>query len=114
MLLELCDELLAARVKIVLFVAEDDGALVGWLYACELVRPEGRHAMLVYEVEVAGEARGRGYGRALVEASLAEARARDHFEVWVLADPDNEAAEALYAATGGTRSRQVMFTWELP
>jgi hypothetical protein len=29
---------------------------VGWLYAYELVRPEGRRAMLLYEVEVAAEA----------------------------------------------------------
>jgi ribosomal protein S18 acetylase RimI-like enzyme len=102
-----------ADPRTLLFVADDDGAVVGWLYAYELVRPEGRRAMLLYEVEVAGEARGRGHGRALVEALLVEARARDHFRVWVLADPDNEAAEALYTATGGDRSEQAMFTWKL-
>lgn len=102
-----------ADPRTLLFVADDDDALVGWLYAYELVRPEGRRAMLVYEVEVDAEARGHGYGRALVEAVLAEARRRDHFEVWVLADPDNEAAQALYTATGGVRSSQLMFTWEL-
>jgi ribosomal protein S18 acetylase RimI-like enzyme len=102
-----------ADPRTLLFVADDDDALVGWLYAYELVRPEGRHAMLLYEVEVAAEARGRGHGRALVEALLAEARTRDHFRVWVLADPDNEAARALYTATGGKRSAQVMFTWGL-
>jgi ribosomal protein S18 acetylase RimI-like enzyme len=96
------------------FAAEEDGAVVGWLYAYELVRPDGRRAMLLYELEVIAATRKRGHGRALVEALLAEARARGHFKVWVLADPDNAAAEALYLATGGAKSAQLMFSWVLP
>jgi ribosomal protein S18 acetylase RimI-like enzyme len=99
--------------RTLLLVAEDDGGLVGWLCAFELIRPEGRRAMLLYEIEVDGEARGRGHGRALLDRLRAEAEARDHFEVWVLTDPDNDAAAALYTATGAERSRQLMFTWDV-
>ncbi len=103
-----------ADPRTLLFVADDGGTPVGWLYAYELVRPEGRRAMLLYELEVAPEARRRGHGRALLEALLTEARARGHLRVWVLTEPDNEAAAALYAATGGAGSTRVMFTWALP
>ncbi len=99
--------------RTLLFVVEDGNAVAGWLYAYELVRPDGRRASLLYEVEVAEEARGRGYGRAMIDALLAEARSRGHFETWVLAEPDNEAAEALYSATAGRGTPQVMFTWDL-
>ncbi len=96
-----------------LFVVEDEDAVAGWLYAYELVRPDGRLASLLYEIEVVREAQGRGCGRALVEALLTEARSRGHFETWVLAEPGNEAAEALYSATAGQAAPQIMFTWEL-
>lgn len=100
--------------RTLLIVAMEDGEPAGWLYAYELVRPEGRRTMLLYEIEVAGEAQGRGHGRALIEALLTEARERNHFKVWVLTDSANEAAEALYSATGGGISQRVMFSWELP
>ena len=96
-----------------LFVAEDDEGLVGWLYAFELVRPEGRRSMLLYEVEVFERAQARGHGRAMVDALLAEARARDHMKVWVLTDEDNDGAKALYTTTGAEGVRQLMYTWEL-
>ena len=99
--------------RVLLFVAEERDGIVGWAYGYELIRPEGRRAMLLYEVEVATDARGRGHGRALVEAMLAEARRRGHFEMWVLAEPGDDPAEALYRSTGGDCVGQTMWTWEL-
>lgn len=96
-----------------LLVAEDDEGLVGWLYAYELLRPEGQRATLLYEVEVLDRAQGRGHGRAMVEVLLAEARARGHLKMWVVTDEDNEAAKALYEATGAQNVNQMMYTWEL-
>lgn len=97
-----------------LLVAEDDEGLVGWLYAYELLRPEGYRTTLLYEVEVLERAQGRGHGRAMVEVLLAEARARGHMRMWVLTDEDNEAAKALYEAAGAQSVSQRMYTWELP
>ncbi len=96
-----------------LLVAEDDEGLVGWLYAYELLRPEGQRATLLYEVEVLERAQGRGHGRAMVEVLLAEARARGHMKMWVLTDEGKEAARALYEATGAQNVSQLMYTWEL-
>ena len=99
--------------RTVLFAAMEADEPVGWCYGYELVRPEGRCDMLLYELEVAEEARGRGHGKALIEALLAEAEARGHIEMWVLTDTDNQSAEALYRAMGADRTGQIMFTWEL-
>ena len=97
-----------------LFVAEEAGERVGRLYGYELARPDGRRAMLLYDVEVDETARRRGHGRALVEALLAEATARGHFEMWVLTEPDNEAALGLYESTGAARDPDAaMLTWRL-
>lgn len=96
-----------------LLVAEDDEGLVGWLYAYELLRPEGQRATLLYEVEVLERAQGRGHGRAMVEVLLAEARARGHMKMWVLTDEDNVAAKVLYEATGAQNVSQLMYTWDL-
>lgn len=99
--------------RTLLLIAEAADEVAGWLYAYELIRPDGGRSLLLYEVEVGVAARGRGHGRALIEALLAEARARGHFEVWVLADSHNAAAAALYATTGAEESPQRMFTWDL-
>lgn len=96
-----------------LFVAEDHQGIVGWLYAYELLRPEGRRATLLYELEVLEHARGYGHGRALVEALLDEARARGHMRMWVLTDDDNQAAKRLYAAMGANEISRLMYVWEL-
>ncbi len=60
---------------------------------------------------VVEEARGRGVGRALIDASAEVARERgaDHLE-WATA-PDNETARRLYDATGARHSTWV--TYEL-
>ena len=102
-----------ADSSVLLLVAKEQAELAGWLYAYELRRPEGRPAMLLYELEVAAEARGRGHGRALVEALLDQARSRGHLKMWVLTDPDNDAAQALYKSAGGEPIPQLMFTWNL-
>lgn len=102
-----------ADPRTLLFVALDDDRCVGWLYGYELIRPEGGMTMLIYEVEVAPDARGHGHGSSLIEALLAEARRRGHRRVWVLTDPDNEAAHAFYGSTGAEWSTQSMFTWSL-
>ena len=98
-----------------LFIAEEDGAIVGWVYGHELIHPDGERTMLLYALDVAERARRRGTGKALVEGFVADARDRGCTEVWVLTDPNNAAALATYAAAAGTRDpdQQAMFTWKL-
>ncbi len=81
----------------VAWVAHEGAQLVGQLSAHDLERDEPQLGMLV-----AASHRGRGIGRALIEAVGAWARARGARALGLRVFPDNAAALALYRATGFT------------
>jgi GNAT superfamily N-acetyltransferase len=90
--------------------AWDEGELVG--YAClywhftSLVPAE---TVLMNDLYVDAAARGKGVGRALIEASAAVARERGaHHLEWATA-PDNTTAQRLYDSTGAERSTWVEY-----
>lgn len=99
--------------RCVAYAAVDHEAAVGWAYGYLLARPDGRRAMMIYEVEVVPEHRRRGHATGLVAALLQHGAMNDAFEVWVLADTDNEAARRLYEAASGSGAPQVLYTWTL-
>jgi ribosomal protein S18 acetylase RimI-like enzyme len=103
------------RLDTVLLVTEEGAEMTGWAYGYQLAHPDGETTMPLYSLDVAETARGRGLGRALVDAFVAEARRERSTEVWVLTDPGNTAAIATYSAAGGRRDQgaQVMFNWHL-
>lgn len=78
--------------------AMGDGALLGMAALKALDARNGE----VKSMHAAAEARGRGVGRALLRAVLAEARARGYDALWLEtgAHPGFAAARALYAASG--------------
>jgi GNAT superfamily N-acetyltransferase len=94
--------------------ARREGELLG--YAClywtftSLVPAE---MVLMNDLYVIPEARGKGAGRALIEASAAVARERgaSHLQ-WVTA-PDNETAQRLYDSTGAAREPSIEYELEL-
>jgi GNAT superfamily N-acetyltransferase len=92
--------------------ARSGGRLLG--YAClywHFSSLEACESVLMNDLFVAKEARGRGVGRALIEASAAVARERGvPFVEWSTA-PDNHIAQRLYDATGADRSE--WFSYEL-
>jgi ribosomal protein S18 acetylase RimI-like enzyme len=104
-----------SRPETRLLVAEDDGGIAGWAYGHELVHPDGERTMLLYSLDVAERARGRGYGRSLVTSFVEHARSSGCTEVWVLTDDSNAAGVATYRSAGGHRDPvgQVMFAWHL-
>jgi GNAT superfamily N-acetyltransferase len=106
------------------FIApSDDGMLLGaWRgdelagYAClfwtftSLVPAE---TVLMNDLFVDPTARGKGVGRALIEASAAVVRERGaHHLEWMTA-PDNEAARRLYDSTGAEQSSWVEYELDL-
>lgn len=84
-----------------MLVAFDDERPIGFVLAYELLRRHGDPAMLfVYEVEVADSHQRRGIASAML-AQLAElARERGIRTGFVLTEPDNGPANALYRSAG--------------
>jgi GNAT superfamily N-acetyltransferase len=92
--------------------AWEEGELVG--YACLywfFTSTQAAESVLMNDLYVSAPARGRGVGRALIEASAAVARERGaHHLEWSTAT-DNEPAQRLYDSTGAERS--AWLTYEL-
>lgn len=97
----------------VLLGAWSDGALLG--FACvywTFSSVSAAEIALMNDLFVAAEARGRGIGRALIDAAVAAARERGvHHLEWFTA-PDNLTAQRVYDATGASRSTWVAY--EIP
>ena len=100
----------------------EDGALIGaWDgdhllgYAClywHLSSLAAAETVLMNDLYVDAAARGKGVGRALIDAAAEIARSRGaHSLEWSTA-PDNDTAQRLYDSTGATRSEWVEY--ELP
>jgi GNAT superfamily N-acetyltransferase len=95
-------EALLADPRTLMLVAFDGDRPVGFVLAHELPRRHGDRAKLfVYEVDVAESHRRRGIATALL-ARLAElARERGILTGFVLTEPGNGPANALYRSAGG-------------
>jgi GNAT superfamily N-acetyltransferase len=90
--------------------ARDGERLLG--YAClywHFSSLEARESVLMNDLYVDAAARGKGVGRALIEASadIARERGAAHLE-WATA-PDNLTAQRLYDSTGAKRSEWVEY-----
>jgi GNAT superfamily N-acetyltransferase len=96
-----------------LIAATEQGRLVG--YACLYWHQSSLSAtetVLMNDLYVDEAARGKGAGRALIEAAAEIARDRGaHSLEWSTA-PDNHTAQRLYDSTGAARSEWVEY--ELP
>jgi ribosomal protein S18 acetylase RimI-like enzyme len=82
-----------------LFVAEDDGTIVGSLTLAAFEIPTGRRAW-IEDVVTDAAVRGKGVASALVEAALAHAAALGTRTVDLTSRPDREDANRLYVKLG--------------
>jgi GNAT superfamily N-acetyltransferase len=97
----------------------DDGLLLGARvggkilgYAClywHFSSLEATETVLLNDLFVSEEARGRGVGRALIEATAEVARERGAPYVEWSTAPDNHTAQRLYDTTGANRSEWVSY-----
>ena len=95
-----------------LCIAYESGAPAGFVSGVEMTHPDKGMEMFLYELGVDDAFRGRGIGRALVEALAAKAREHGCYGMWVLTDADNDAALATYTRAGaGQPEPQVMIEW---
>ncbi len=95
----------------IFLVAFDGDAPVGFVFGYELARRHGDAQMLfVYELDVNDAYRRRGIATRLLTGLLRIAEDDGIRDAFVLTEPDNEAANAVYEKVGGTRVDTVM--WE--
>jgi aminoglycoside 3-N-acetyltransferase I len=95
-----------------MLVAFDGATPVGFVLAHELPRRHGDRAKLfVYEVDVAESHQRRGIATALLARLTELARERGVRVGFVLADPGNGPANALYRSAGGA-TESVTVRWE--
>lgn len=99
-----------------LIVALDEDLVVGFVSAVIYLHPDKPSPELwINEVGVSPIYQGRGIGKALLQAMLAEGKRSGCIEAWVLTERENVAAMALYKSTGGVEERPdpTMFTFNL-
>jgi ribosomal protein S18 acetylase RimI-like enzyme len=96
-----------------IFLAAFDGDRpVGFVFGYELPRRHGAPSILfVYELDVDEAHRRQGIATRLMTELERIARERGITEGFVLTDPGNDAANALYASVGGERSEAVMWDY---
>lgn len=100
------DEIRSRRAKVLALglpyiVAEIDGRVVGYAYAGEY-RPRKAYRFTVeHSIYLAAEARGRGVGRALLEALIARCTELGYRQMLaVIGGADNTASIGLHSAMG--------------
>lgn len=111
---KLCAEFLEdERHHIVL--ALDNTLVVGMATAVHYVHPDKAPELWINEVGVAPSHQGRGIGKKLMGALLAQGQKLGCKEAWVLTDEDNNVARSLYSSVGGKEEpeRPVYFTFDL-
>jgi aminoglycoside 6'-N-acetyltransferase I len=96
-----------------LFVAIDDGVVVGMITAVDYVHPDKPRQLWINEVGVAPTHQRRGIARGLLDAMLAHGREAGCTEAWLGTEDVNAAANALYRAAGGKAEPFVLYSWGL-
>jgi aminoglycoside 3-N-acetyltransferase I len=104
---------LLADDRTIFLVAFAGAEPVGFVLAYEMPRRHGGASMLiVYEVDVDEQYRRRGIASALLLELERLAKEQGIAESFVLTEPDNDAANALYASLGGVRSEVIEWDWQ--
>lgn len=97
----------------ILLLAEIGDRAVGFASGTVLDHPDKPRALFLQELGVNEDARRQGIALALVAALRAEGRRRGCQVTWVLTEPDNAPARAVYAAAGGVEVPGiVMVEWD--
>jgi GNAT superfamily N-acetyltransferase len=96
-------------------VALEAGVVVGFASGVHYVHPDKPPELWIGEIAVTPALHRQGVARRLLAALVEHARALGCVEAWVLTEPYNHAALALYASAGMSRTPAdpVMFTLAL-
>lgn len=103
-----------SEVGLLLAARDESGAILG--YAClywHFSSLQAVEAVLMNDLFVAPEARGRGVGRALIEATAEVARERGAAWVEWSTAPDNHTAQRLYDSLTDAKSTWISYELEV-
>lgn len=109
---DLAREFLADR-RHHMFVALDDGLVVGMISAVDYLHPDKPLQLWINEVGVAPSHQRRGIAKQLLAAMLRHGRAIGCTEAWLGTEDENVAANALYRSVGATAKQFNLYDWEL-
>jgi ribosomal protein S18 acetylase RimI-like enzyme len=102
---------LLGRAEDAVFAAEEGGAVVGWLHAREVRLLESEPFAEIAGLVVAAGRRGRGHGRALVQAALGWAAERGLATLRVRSNVARQETHRWYQAGGfEIKKTQVVFS----
>jgi phosphinothricin acetyltransferase len=82
------------------FVAEEGGDVIGWIAGSMTSSRACYAGVIEHSVYVAAHARGRGVGRALLEAFVSSAEAAGSWTIQAQMFPENEATIRLHERAG--------------
>lgn len=99
----------------IMFVAVDNGTVVGMATAVEYFQPDKNPQVWINEIGVASTHRRLGIGRSLVQALLTEAKVRGGDSAWLGTDIDNGAAQACFGSVPEVEPPQpfLLYEWNL-
>lgn len=107
------ERFLASEGHHLLIVYVDD-VPAGMVTGVEMTHPDKGTEMFLYELGVSPEYQGLGLGSALVTALATLASSRGCYDMWVVTEEDNAAAQATYRRAGGAPAgRQTLLVWNL-
>lgn len=109
------DFLAASGHHLYLALEADAARPIGFVSAVEMTHPDKRTEMFIYELGVEPSRRRQGVGAALVRHVRSVAEKSGCRGLWVLTEPDNDAALRTYRSAGLTeQSAAVMLEWKRP
>lgn len=96
-----------------LAVAIDGGLVVGIASAVHYVHPDKPPELWINEVGVAESHQRRGLASALLRLLRQHAVELGCADVWVLTEPHNAPARALYEAEGAEQAPSILYSWKV-
>lgn len=96
-----------------LFVAVQDGAVVGQIRGSVHLQPDRASDLYIDNLGTAPALQRRGIAAAMMKAMLAWGEAQGCTYAWVATETDNEQAKGFYAAQAFTRDTIAMFALEI-